>query len=358
MKNPCPKCGASNPTVRGVPPSSCHRCGHSFFVLDPDALDGGGPIRVPDEPPRDEMAELATVVARPAIQIPPPSPRSLVSLARTTEAPSAPPRVRSAALPREGATEPPATARVGSPIPSPNRPLIDASPAATTPSAPRPAARSAEPEEEAPIEELGGVKQFGDVHRPAGPITFELQHAIGDAVQGPFDRITLREMIYAGRLTGDERIRIPGTSAFTRLADRPEFAAVLAVSDRGTSHPAPRSVRGGWRRADGGPPGAPELPAEPTMPPFDPPEAGSEAASSTSAPAAVLPPSSMGPPVGSSAGHANGAPPSAPVPSAAKARPTVDMRRKTPFGLILGILVLLALGAVAIRMLMQQVNSG
>ena len=79
-----------------------------------------------------------------------------------------------------------------------------------------------------------------------GAWEFELQFATGDVVKGPYDRLTLREMLYTGRLTGDERIRLPGGSQFERLADRPEFQEVIAVlGPRQTT--SRRS--GGWRRS-------------------------------------------------------------------------------------------------------------
>ena len=61
---------------------------------------------------------------------------------------------------------------------------------------------------------------------PAQPVEFELQFAVGDAIQGPFDRVTLREMLFTGRLTGDERVRVPGSSSFEKLSKRPEMAGV------------------------------------------------------------------------------------------------------------------------------------
>ncbi len=62
---------------------------------------------------------------------------------------------------------------------------------------------------------------------PRVSLEFELQRSIGDAIEGPFDRITLQEMLYAERLTGTERVRVPGSSAFTVLSDHAEFQSIL-----------------------------------------------------------------------------------------------------------------------------------
>ncbi len=62
---------------------------------------------------------------------------------------------------------------------------------------------------------------------PRVSLEFELQRSIGDAIEGPFDRITLQEMLYAERLRGTERVRVPGSSAFTVLSDHPEFQSIL-----------------------------------------------------------------------------------------------------------------------------------
>jgi len=69
-------------------------------------------------------------------------------------------------------------------------------------------------------------------------VEFELQFAQGDAIQGPYDRYTLRQMVYTGRLAGDERIRPPGGD-FCALKERPEFAVVLD-SQRGVRRPSMR----------------------------------------------------------------------------------------------------------------------
>lgn len=77
------------------------------------------------------------------------------------------------------------------------------------------------------------------------PVELELQRAQGDAIEGPYDRITLQEMLYTGRLTGTERVRVPGEAAFHTLSDRPELAFVRerfhgeAVRARGSLSAAP-----------------------------------------------------------------------------------------------------------------------
>ncbi len=71
-----------------------------------------------------------------------------------------------------------------------------------------------------PLEEAGPAA-------PAAPLELELQRAQGDAIEGPYDRITLQEMLYAGRLTGEERVRAPGAPAFVMLREHAELAFVL-----------------------------------------------------------------------------------------------------------------------------------
>ncbi len=83
------------------------------------------------------------------------------------------------------------------------------------------------------------------------PWEFELQLGVGDKVEGPFDRMYLREHIYMGRLTGDERVRVPGAPAWARLGDRPEFAEVLHLL--GKDGPVMGNKRiAGWQKAGAG----------------------------------------------------------------------------------------------------------
>lgn len=79
------------------------------------------------------------------------------------------------------------------------------------------------------------------------PLELELQRALGDAIEGPYDRITLQEMLYTGRLNGTERVRVPGEVAFHTLSERPELAFVRerfhseAVRARGSLSAAPQN---------------------------------------------------------------------------------------------------------------------
>ncbi len=93
---------------------------------------------------------------------------------------------------------------------------------------------------------------------PPSTWEYELQFASGDAVRGPYDVLTLREMLYAGRLTGDERVRAPSTSTYLRLGDLPEFAQVLEITGRAT-----RRRTGGWKVAPKETPAAETQAADP-----------------------------------------------------------------------------------------------
>lgn len=108
------------------------------------------------------------------------------------------------------------------------------------------------------------------------PFEFELQRAKGDRVEGPFDRLTLREMLYTGALTGSELVRRPGQTHFSELALRPEFAEVLSLL--GKEPAAPRGERriAGWKAAKEttGATGAPAAAEERTRPPAPPKRAG------------------------------------------------------------------------------------
>jgi hypothetical protein len=54
-------------------------------------------------------------------------------------------------------------------------------------------------------------------------------------------------MLYLGRLAGDERIRPPGSAAFERLSDRPEFAEVLILLGKEVGAAPVRHSIAGWR---------------------------------------------------------------------------------------------------------------
>jgi hypothetical protein len=80
-------------------------------------------------------------------------------------------------------------------------------------------------------------------------LEFELQLAPGDAITGPFDIRYLRELLYSGRLTGDECVRVPGQSELVPIGEVEVFAAVLGLRSesrdtrRKPGHPFTR-----WRR--------------------------------------------------------------------------------------------------------------
>ncbi|HCH66884.1 MAG TPA: hypothetical protein DFR83_29035 [Deltaproteobacteria bacterium] len=65
-----------------------------------------------------------------------------------------------------------------------------------------------------------------------GPHELEIQNSPGDAVRGPFDRLDLRERVYLGLLTGEELVR-PVGGRFATLRSLPDFAAILALRERG-----------------------------------------------------------------------------------------------------------------------------
>ena len=109
-----------------------------------------------------------------------------------------------------------------------------------------------------------------------GGIAFELQRTEGDEPIGPLERGRIREMLYAGALTGRERVRLPGSDGgWTPLTERDEFAEILTLLDI----QAPRSRRiQGWqsqgtrpeekKKAPPPPPApvAPRPPVEPEKP--------------------------------------------------------------------------------------------
>lgn len=80
------------------------------------------------------------------------------------------------------------------------------------------------------------------------PFEFELQLADGDRWEGPFDRFNLREMVYTERLTGDERLRVPGQPDSERLRDRPEFAEVLQLLGKQEASAPRKSSIAGWKK--------------------------------------------------------------------------------------------------------------
>lgn len=64
----------------------------------------------------------------------------------------------------------------------------------------------------------------------SGGIAFELQRTEGDEVIGPLGRSRIREMLYAGELTGRERVRLPGSEGGWRpLAACEELSEVLTM---------------------------------------------------------------------------------------------------------------------------------
>ena len=65
-----------------------------------------------------------------------------------------------------------------------------------------------------------------------GPHELEIQNAPGDAVRGPFDRLDLQARLYCGLLTGEELVR-PVGGRFGTLQSLPDFAAILALRERG-----------------------------------------------------------------------------------------------------------------------------
>jgi hypothetical protein len=83
---------------------------------------------------------------------------------------------------------------------------------------------------------------------PDQPWEFELQLAVGDRVQGPFDRMLLQEELYTGLLTGDERIRVPGSTVWGRLGDREEFAKVLHLLGKDEDVRGQRRIAS-WQRS-------------------------------------------------------------------------------------------------------------
>jgi ribosomal protein L37AE/L43A len=79
----------------------------------------------------------------------------------------------------------------------------------------------------------------------SGGVAFELQYTEGDEVVGPIGRARIREMLYAGELTGRERVRLPGSeSGWRAVAACEEFSEVLELLEI----QAPRDSRiQGWQ---------------------------------------------------------------------------------------------------------------
>lgn len=101
----------------------------------------------------------------------------------------------------------------------------------------QPPLETAAPEGPGPAPELAAPEPL--------PLEFELQRAQGDAIEGPYDRVSLQEMLYTGVLKGSERVRVPGESAFVPLSERAELHFIRdrffgeAVRARGSLNAAP-----------------------------------------------------------------------------------------------------------------------
>ena len=154
-----------------------------------------------------------------------------------------------------------------------------------------------------PIAGLRTAQMAQPAVEPAGgPFEYEVQYAAGDQWQGPFDRYGLREMLYVGRLTGDEQVRVPGSARHERLGDLAEFEAVLTLLGRTEQTGTHRHSIVGWKKRAGGrkavtaesSPGSADASAAPAAPTTD--AAGAPA--DVSAPAGPDPraASSSGPP--------------------------------------------------------------
>jgi len=110
--------------------------------------------------------------------------------------------------------------------------------------------------------------EFFQPPKLAVPWTYEVQHATGDAISGPHDILTLRQMLYDGRLVGTERIRIPATGGhdapgpFLILKEIPALAELVELlkDPRGQDRGPKRLAR--WKKDASvlEAPAAPELP--------------------------------------------------------------------------------------------------
>jgi len=85
-------------------------------------------------------------------------------------------------------------------------------------------------EPQAPSDDQGGPP--GGERGEAPAYELELQRALGDVVEGPFDVLHLREMIYTGHLRGTERVRVPGGSNFLALDEHAALREVLVLVGR------------------------------------------------------------------------------------------------------------------------------
>ena len=95
---------------------------------------------------------------------------------------------------------------------------------------------------------------------------FELQRSRGDQVEGPFDRLTLREMVYTGRLTGTELVRAPGQTHFKELRQLPEFHEVLVLIGAESAESRGEHRISGWKVAPSKEKPAPVLATPPPAP--------------------------------------------------------------------------------------------
>lgn len=169
-----------------------------------------------------------------------------------------------------------AEAPAASPEPEPPEPAVEVEPLLP-------------PRERGPIAALPRPVPTPESH----PWEFELQLGVGDQVQGPHDRMFLREGLYVGRLTGDERIRVPGASAWERLGDRPEFAEVLQLLEKDGAAPRGNTRIAGWQRS-----GVPEPTVAPAPAPAPAPVAAAAAAAAEALPDASRLPMLVGIAVG------------------------------------------------------------
>lgn len=98
-----------------------------------------------------------------------------------------------------------------------------------------------------------------------GGIIFDLQHAEGEAVVGPLSRARIRELLYAGSLTGRERVRAPGSDGgWSPLTECEEFSEVLELLDIQTQRE--RRIQGWQSQSTVRPAEAPDPLPQPTVP--------------------------------------------------------------------------------------------
>lgn len=221
MRLSCPSCATEVESDPGEL-AACSACGHWWIAEEPDADDAA------DAPAEEPAAPL----------LPPGGP---------VDAPQWHPEAAPAA-PAGADASPDWAFESGPTVPAdavPGEALPIAQPA---PADPEPAPAGAGARHHRPIADLPRPGPTPEAH----PWEFELQLGVGDRVQGPFDRMYLREHLYMGRLTGDERVRIPGAAAWGRLGDRPEFQEVLHLL--GKDEPAVLGNKriAGWQKAGAG----------------------------------------------------------------------------------------------------------